>query len=203
MAEGDAGFDLPLLPLQSVLFPGGLLSVKVFEPRLIDLVLRCLRERRPVGVVARRPAGDGPDGAALEVVGCIAELSEFEGPQSGVCQLRGHGVQRFSTIKLHREDDGLWTAQARPLPADQPLAPTERLIGSARALASAIGSLRDQGQTPFLKPYRFGEAGWLANRWCEILPIPLAAKQRLMELPDPLVRLQLVDDFLRSKGVLQ
>jgi len=203
MAEGDAGFDLPLLPLQSVLFPGGLLSVKVFEPRLIDLVLRCLRERRPIGVVARRPAGDGPDGAALEVVGCIAELSEFEGPQSGVCQLRGHGVQRFSTIKLHREDDGLWTAQARPLPADQPLAPTERLIGSARALASAIGSLREQGQTPFLEPYRFGEAGWLANRWCEILPIPLAAKQRLMELPDPLVRLQLVDDFLRSKGVLQ
>jgi len=203
MAEGDAGFDLPLLPLQSVLFPGGLLSVKVFEPRLIDLVVRCLREGRPVGVVARRPAGGGPDGCALEEIGCIAELSEIENPQSGVCQLRGHGTQRFSTLKLHREDDGLWTAQARPLLADLPLPPTERLIGSARALASAIGSLRDQGQAPFLEPYRFGEAGWLANRWCEILPIPLAAKQRLMELPDPLARLELVDDFLRSKGVLK
>jgi Lon protease-like protein len=203
MAEGDAGFALPLLPLQSVLFPGGLLSVKVFEPRLIDLVVRRLREGLPVGVVARRPAGDGPESAPLENVGCIAELSDVDEPRSGVCQMRGHGVQRFSTIKLHRQDDGLWIAQARLLPADPPIPPSERLIGSARALASAIGSLREQGQTPFREPYRFGEAGWLANRWCEILPIPLAAKQRLMELPDPLVRLQLVDDFLHSKGVLK
>jgi Lon protease-like protein len=66
----------------------------------------------------------------------------------------------------------------------------------------AIAALKAQGTEPFLEPHRFDQAGWVANRWCEILPIPLAAKQKLMELPDPRVRLRLVDDFLRSKGVV-
>jgi Lon protease-like protein len=42
----------------------------------------------------------------------------------------------------------------------------------------------------------------VANRWCEILPIPLAAKQRLMALSDPQLRLRLVDEYLRGKGVV-
>ena len=71
-----------------------------------------------------------------------------------------------------------------------------------RALATAIRRLKQQGSTPFLEPYRFDDAGWVANRWCEILPIPLAAKQRLLELDEPLMRLQLVDEFLRGKGVV-
>ncbi|MDP1792121.1 MAG: peptidase S16, partial [Methylibium sp.] len=65
-----------------------------------------------------------------------------------------------------------------------------------------IATLKQQGNVPFLEPYRFEDAGWIANRWCEILPISVAAKQKLMELPDPLVRLKLVDEFLRSKGVV-
>jgi uncharacterized protein len=63
--------------------------------------------------------------------------------------------------------------------------------------------LKAKGAEPFLQPYRFDSAGWVANRWCEILPISLAAKQKLMELPDAQVRLQLVDEFLRSKGVVK
>ena len=61
-----------------------------------------------------------------------------------------------------------------------------------RGLANAIATLKAQGAEPFLEPHRFDDAGWVANRWCEILPISLAAKQKLMELPDPQVRLQLV-----------
>jgi Lon protease-like protein len=116
--------------------------------------------------------------------------------------VRGRGTQRFRTRQLRQEADGLWLADAEWLPDDPVVLPTEPLLGSARGLATAISTLRTQGHTPFLEPYRFEDAGWLANRWCEILPIPLAAKQKLMELPDPLVRLQLVDDFLRSRGVL-
>jgi Lon protease-like protein len=46
------------------------------------------------------------------------------------------------------------------------------------------------------------DAGWVANRWCEILPISLAAKQKLMELPEPAMRLNLVGEYLRGKGVI-
>lgn len=196
--------ELALFPLQTVLFPGGRLGLKVFEARYLDLIGRCLRERSGFGVVALRQGAEVRSAAdvVLEEVGCLAELDEVDAPQAGLLQVRGRGTQRFRTRQLRQEADGLWMADAELLPDDPLVLPTEALLGSARGLATAIATLRGQGHTPFLVPYRFEDAGWLANRWCEILPIPLAAKQKLMELPDPLVRLQLVDDFLRSRGVL-
>ena len=76
------------------------------------------------------------------------------------------------------------------------------MVATVRALANAIGALERKGGSPFLKPYRFDDAGWVANRWCELLPISLAAKQKLMALEDPQVRLRLVDEYLRGKGVV-
>jgi len=82
-------------------------------------------------------------------------------------------------------------------------APPEPMHETVRGLANAIATLKAQGSEPFLQPYRFDQSGWVANRWCEILPIPLAAKQKLMCLPDPQLRLQIVDEFLRNKGVVK
>ena len=65
-----------------------------------------------------------------------------------------------------------------------------------------MARLQAQGQQPFAKPYRLDDAAWVANRWCEILPISLAAKQKLMELDEPIQRLRLVDEYLRGKGVV-
>lgn len=197
-------FELPLFPLQSVLFPGGLLGLKVFEARYLDLVGECLRERRPFGVVALKKGSEvcSVGEVALEAIGCLAELIEVDSPQSGILQVRCRGTQRFETQSTSQQANHLWVAQARLLPGDESLLPTDELVGSAKGLANAIATLKQQGNVPFLEPYRFEDAGWIANRWCEILPIPVAAKQKLMELPDPLVRLKLVDDFLRSKGVV-
>ncbi len=72
-----------------------------------------------------------------------------------------------------------------------------------RALQQVIASLIEKGNPPFAEPYRLDDAGWVANRWCEILPIPLAAKQKLMTLPDPQARLRLVHEYLKGKGVVQ
>ncbi len=200
-----SAISLPLFPLQSVLFPGGLLSLKIFEARYLDLMSACLRERQPFGVVALEAGGETKAGAGavkLEKVGCLAELLEVESPQQGILQVRCRGTERFEIESAEQRGNGLWVAEATPLPSDESLLPPQELVGSAKGLASAIASLREQGNEPFLEPYRFDDVGWLANRWCEILPISLAAKQKLMELPDPLVRLRLVDDYLRSKGVV-
>ncbi len=197
-------FELPLFPLQAVLFPGGLLGLKVFEARYLDLIGDCLRERRPFGVVALKKGSEVRAEAkvAFETIGCLAELIDVDSPQSGILQVRCRGGQRFQTDSVAEQADHLWVAQARRLADDEVLLPTETLVGSAQGLANAIATLKQRGSVPFLEPYHFDNAGWLANRWCEILPIPLAAKQKLMELPDPLMRLKLVDDFLRSKGVV-
>ena len=89
-----------------------------------------------------------------------------------------------------------------PAHDDPAVAPAEALLSTVKALANAIGALERKSGSPFVKPYRFDDAGWVANRWCELLPISLAAKQKLMELEDPQMRLRLVDEYLRGKGVV-
>ncbi|KNZ33603.1 MAG: peptidase S16 [Methylibium sp. NZG] len=205
--------ELPLFPLQTVLFPGGLLSLKVFEARYLDLVATCLRERQVFGVVALKSPAQAPAPAStnadradasadFESTGVVAELIDVDSTRAGILQVRCRGLQRFSLGPRRRQDDGLWLADATALPDDAAVAPAEALLDTVKGLANAIATLKGQGAQPFLQPYRFDSAGWVANRWCEILPISTTAKQRLMELGDPTVRLQLVDEYLRSKGVV-
>jgi Lon protease-like protein len=199
--------ELPLFPLRSVLFPGGLLGLKVFEARYLDLVSTCLREQRAFGVVALRHGGEARSSAGetveFESVGTQAELLDVDSAQPGILQVRCRGTQRFKLDATRQQADGLWVAEVTPVPDDEDTAPTEAMIATVRGLATAMAALKKQGAEPFLEPFRFDSAGWVANRWCEILPISLAAKQKLMELPDALVRLGLVDEFLRGKGVVQ
>jgi Lon protease-like protein len=198
---------LALFPLQTVLFPGGLLHLKVFEARYLDLIGRCLREGSSFGVVALRQGGEvrrpGVDEAIeLERCGVMAELLDVDVAQPGIMQVRCRGGTRFALQATRQQDDGLWLGEASTIDDDIVVAPGAALEASARGLAQAIRALREQGATPFLEPLRLDDAGWVANRWCEILPIPLAARQRLMQLEDPLARLRLVDEFLREKGVI-
>ncbi len=199
--------ELPLFPLQTVLFPGGLLSLKVFEARYLDLIAACLREQQAFGVVALRTpvAANGQNGdpsSDFESTGVVAELIDVDSTRAGILQVRCRGLQRFSLAARRRQDDGLWLAGTTPLPDDAAVAPGLAVLDTVKGLANAIATLKGQGSQPFLQPYRFDSAGWVANRWCEILPISTTAKQRLMELGDPTVRLQLVDEYLRSKGVV-
>lgn len=203
--DSPAAVELPLFPLGSVLFPGGLLGLKVFEARYLDLVSRCLRSGEGFGVVALRQGSEvrrAEEEIDLEPIGTVAEIIEVDSPGSGILQLRCRGARRFELAGASQQADGLWVGRAIYL-QDDPLQPPEPgLRRSVEALRNAVDALDEQGAKPFLEPLRYDDAGWVANRWCEILPISQAAKQKLMALPDPVVRLRLVDDFLQSKGVV-
>src|SRR5436190_19168979 len=91
-------FELPLFPLQTVLFPDGLLSLKVFEARYLDLVASCVRESTPFGVVALKQGSEVKKGDAstvFESVGTLAELIEVDSAHAGILQVRCLGTQRF------------------------------------------------------------------------------------------------------------
>jgi len=197
---------LALFPLQSVLFPGAQLQLRVFETRYLDLVSRCLREQQPFGAICLRQGnevrGADDEPVLLETTGVLARLEEVDAEQAGVLRVRCIGTQRFEIDEPLQQDDGLWTARAWLIDDDIVVAPAEAVLPTVRALANAIGALERKGGSPFVKPYRFDEAGWVANRWCELLPISLAAKQKLMALEDPQMRLRLVDEYLRGKGVV-
>jgi len=198
---------LALFPLQTVLFPGGLLQLKVFEARYLDLVGACLRSEAPFGVVCLQQgaeAGHNPKGVRVEAVGTLARIDEVDAEQTGILRVRCIGTQRFRmTAAPVQESGGLWTAPVELLADDEALAPEPAMRATVDALAQAAAALQGRGTLPIVEPLQLDDAGWVANRWCELLPIPLAAKQKLMELDDPAVRLKLVDEFLRSKRVVK
>jgi Lon protease-like protein len=203
-AHAAGAGPLPLFPLQAVLFPGGRLGLKVFEARYLDLVGDCLRRAQPFGVVCLRQGVDTGRGAVrIEDVGTLAQIVDVDGEQAGILRVRCTGAQRFRLADVpQQQTDGLWQAPVDPVDDDPTELPSPAMMPTVAALAQAIQSLRTQEALPFDEPFRLDDAGWVANRWCEILPISLAAKQRLMALESPSVRLQLVDEYLRGKQVV-
>ena len=204
-AAGPAWPDLPLFPLQTVLFPDGLLQLKVFEARYLDLISHCLRSGAPFAVASLRQGSEVRSDAgntSLQTTAVLAHLQDVDAEQPGILRVRCVGGQRVHLGKPHQRADGLWLADALAGPQDLPAAVPPALAPAARALSLAIDSLAAQQQHPFLQPHRLDDAGWVANRWCEILPISVAAKYRLMLLDEPVLRLKLVDEFLRGKGVI-
>ncbi|MEK8049429.1 LON peptidase substrate-binding domain-containing protein [Ideonella sp. DXS22W] len=198
--------DLPLFPLQMVLFPGAKLGLKVFEARYLDLMSRCLRSGEPFAVVCIHQGSEvqhpGEAPPRFESLGTLARLDELDAEQPGILRVQCQGTRRVQLGAPRQQADGLWRADATPL-ADDPVLPIPAaMTACALALGQAIQALAAQDQRPFLPPFQLDQAGWVANRWCELLPLPLAAKQQLMALADPLARLQLVDEFLRSKQVI-
>ncbi len=193
---------LPLFPLQTVLFPDGLLELKIFETRYLDLMARCMREELPFGVIALRSGAEarGTSSApvALFDVGTLAELIEVDSPEANILLVRCRGRQRFTLGATRQEPDGLWIGDASPVGDDPVIAPSATHANVVKSLVDAVATLSAQGAEPFLAPHRFDDAGWVANRWCEILPLPIDAKHRLLSL-DPLSRLDIVDSLMRVR----
>ena len=129
--------ELPLFPLQSVLFPGGLLQLKVFEARYLDLISRCLRERSAFGVVCLSQGSEvrgGSDRPRIEGVALLAHLQEVDAEQSGILLVRCVGGQRVQLgTTWQRDDDGLWLATAQARADDLPAEVPQDLQASARA----------------------------------------------------------------------
>lgn len=211
--------SLPLFPLNTVLYPGGSLELQIFEVRYLDLMGKCHKTGAPFGVVSltqgnevQKPAGATPTGDAFAVeafvdIGTLATITEFSSPQPGLMLLRCTAGQRFRIAQRSRLKHGLWVGDVQELPADRPtpIPPDLQLV--SMALQDLWQSLRDRAPDPLPQspqaplPHLFDDCGWVANRWCELLQLPPELKQSLMQLDNPLLRLELVGDFLNRSGI--
>ncbi len=216
--------QLPLFPLQAVLFPGGSLPLRIFEVRYLDMIGRCHKAGEPFGVVCLsegsdtrrrvpddgtgKPSGDGFAHEAFFPVGTLARITKFERPQPGLMMIGCVGTQRFRVQRSDKLKHGLWVADVelitddRELPVPDDLHFTrEALQGLVRNIEDSIEQSGEAGiEMPLLEPYRWDDCGWLANRWSELLPLAPALKQRFMALDSPVLRLELVADTLGQIG---
>jgi Lon protease-like protein len=200
--------SLPLFPLGTVLFPGGVLPLRVFEVRYLDMIGKCQKAGAPFGVVSLTQGSEVRQPGAVEAfssVGTLATISECESPRPGLMMVRVTGTQRFRITSRDQLKHGLWIADVERLPDDRAVAVPDDLQVASTALRQLIHSLElkagGKEQLPLQEPWRLDDCGWVANRWCELLPLALPLKQRLMELDNPLVRLELVSDVLEKTGI--
>ena len=186
---------LPLFPLGAVLFPGGPLALRIFEPRYIDMVGRCMRQSTGFGVVLLvegREAGGGAMTTAA--TGTEAHIVDFNRLEDGLLGLTCLGRERLKILRAWRQDDGLNLAEVEDVPAE----PAASVPESCAHLPEALRRLYPDLESIYswVTP-RWDDAAWVGNRLAELAPLEPAVKQGLLELDDPLERLKYLAPLIR------
>jgi Lon protease-like protein len=200
---GQQPSTLPLFPLRTVLFPGGLLPLKVFEQRYIEMTKACLKDNRPFGVcliVKGEEVASGP-GSTPEIatVGTLARIVDWDVPQQGILHLSTVGGTRFLVRRHHAQGNGLVVAEVTPLDVE----PTHPLSDKHRPLAQLLELIASRvGPHNFPAERDYDDASWVGYRLAELLPLPLHIKQSMLEINDADVRLDVLSKFLAQQGLI-
>lgn len=204
---------LPLFPLKIVLFPGGVLPLRVFETRYVDMVRACMKTDSPFGVVAIRSGAEVGMAAEPYSVGTHAHIVEWDMPELGVLLLQTRGGSRFRILETRLQNNQLLEARTEPLHSDETILTEQTdhaLAVCSRVLRVVMDELLERATaeagnsyvSPFPEPHQLDHAGWVANRWCEMLPIDHDEKQSLLEIPTDGERILRVEAYLQQNGVL-
>ncbi len=218
--SAEAIARVALFPLSVVLFPQGVLPLRVFEARYMDMVRDCMRDGTSFGVCLVNETKTASATAMTAEVGCLARITEWDMQQLGLLQIRTVGGDRFRLLASESQPNGLLIGEIDLIDADddQPVAAEHRpcvelLTRIIEDISAQIAEKRRTGEAddgspaltplPFEPPYQMESSSWVSNRLCEVLPVPLKAKQKLMELTDAATRLEIVHTYLKQHSVLK
>jgi Lon protease-like protein len=192
----DAPREIFLFPLGTVLFPEGVLPLKVFEQRYIELTKACLRDNSPFGVCLIREGREVGAAAVPEAVGCLATIAQWDMPQFGLFHLVARGGRRFRLRGTRVGANQLISAEVDLLPADPAGGDVDPVCGEVlKAIIDKVGA----GHFP--DPIRLDDAAWVAYRLAEVLPLEPGEKQELLELADSAMRFQRLRQVLERIGL--
>jgi Lon protease-like protein len=187
--------EAPLFPLHTVLFPGGPLPLRIFEPRYLAMVAECLRADREFGVVLITKGGETGEAAAGHEIGCLARIIDWDQGDDGLLAVRALGTRRFRVLRRWHQPDQLVRAEVGVLPEAAPIPVPERYRAQAEWVAQVL---------PQLEPYQGiapqDDAAWLAGRLAELIGIKASQRQTLLETDDPAARLARLASFIDAAG---
>jgi uncharacterized protein len=194
VTTGPVG-EIFIFPLNTVLFPDGVLPLKVFEQRYIEMTKACLRDDRPFGVCLIREGREVGAAAVPEPVGCFAAIESWDMPQLGLFHLIARGGGRFRIREMQVAPNHLISAAVDSIPADGAASGVDRLCrGVLQAIIEKVGAER------FPAPARLDDAAWVGYRLAEVLPLEARVKQELLELTDAAARLERLRVLLAQQG---
>lgn len=183
--------ELPLFPLPLVLNPGGELSLKIFEPRYLDMVRDCTRQQSHFGICALI-THQSSDHRSISAIGCAAKIVDFDTLPNGLLGIEVQGLERFRLLGVRTQNDGLCIGSIEAIPPE-PMLPVPPEFGLlAEIVAGILGSSRKHA----LGRDQLDNASWVGFRLSECLPLELNERQQLLETTDPLARLALLASWL-------
>lgn len=186
--------EIPLFPLNAVLFPGGRLPLKVFEARYVDMVSACLREGRPFGICLIKSGQEVGGAAQPEEVGTLAWIQEADVPEPGIIHITVQGGQRFVVEETRVVANNLLIGRVTAKADEAPAALTEEFRPAMQLLTAVAASHPEAG----LQPLR-DEMPWVGYRLAEILPLKMEARQAMLEMNDSHMRLTILMQFMRRQ----
>ena len=186
---------MPVFTLNTVLYPGGALPLRIFEPRYVDMVSDRLRRDAPFIVALIRSGSEVGGGATTHSVGTLARIVDWNRQEDGLLGIVALGGRRVRVLHTETRPDGLCVATARMLDDE----PASAVPGEHGRLVALLRGLLDQLEAHyrFVTP-RFEDAGWVGYRLSELLPMPLARKQHFLEMEDPLLRLRQLAEIVAA-----
>ena len=198
-AAGRKRETLPIFPLQTVLYPGAVLPLRIFEVRYMDMARACLRESRPFGVCLIKEGQEVGAPAVPEKVGCIARIAECDMEELGILKVKAEGLDRFRIVSSEVNKQGLIVGQVEKYEPEAEAAEAAGLAECALFLRKVIAGI---GAERFAEPFRFEDASWVGFRLAEILPLRPDVKQKLLELTDAGLRLAILHRFLKQQKLI-
>jgi uncharacterized protein len=198
-AQNPATYDgLPLFPLGSVLFPDGVMSLKIFEQRYMDMAKKSLKDHTPFGIVLIREGEEVGAPADPYDVGTLAHIEDWDMENLGVLQVKIKGRTRFRINSKTVAPSGLIIASVTELDADK-FAGAQELAACAEFLKRVLVQIN---AAEGVSEERFAEASWVSFRLTELLPFSATIKQKMLELTDAKMRLEVLYRFLNDQGLI-
>ena len=190
---------MPIFPLQTVLFPGSLLPLRIFEARYMDMAKDCLKQGTPFGICLIREGTEVGAPAVPENVGCLARIADCDMEELGILKITAEGLERFRLLssEVNRQNLIIGEVELHETEAHASEAPGfDECVDFLRKVIAGIGAGR------FAQPLRFEDASWVGFRLAEILPLKSHVKQKLLELTDATLRIAILHRFLRQEKLI-
>ncbi|MDP1537290.1 MAG: LON peptidase substrate-binding domain-containing protein [Burkholderiales bacterium] len=194
----ETPLEIPLFPLGTVLFPGGLLPLKIFEQRYVDMTKACLRDTTPFGVCLISEGHEVGEPAAPHAVGCLARIEQWDVPHPNLFAVLARGGARFRILDTTVASNGLISGRVELLPEPTRDAAMDEACQEVLRLA-----VDRAGADSVPGPVDLDDPVWVSYRLAEILPISPPEKQTLLELTDTAARLDQLHEMLLTHGIIE
>jgi len=183
---------VPIFPLRTILFPGSKLPLRIFEPRYLDMVSRCMRSNIEFGIVLSRKV---PQPGMLETyaTGTLAKIIDWNQGDDGLLGITTLGTNKFELLSITKQEDGLNIGEIRIVEKEEDFkAPAnfDNMISLLEAILEDVDLYHKRDKF-------FKSASWVSFRFAEILPLKIEDKQKCLEFDDPILRLNFLEPLIK------